>query len=86
MKTSTGNPKAKVHVLIIPKGQYTNVLQFNKNASDEEKLGLLDAIDKTAKIMGVDESGFKLVSNTGHDGGQTVPHFHVHLLGGEHVH
>lgn len=47
------NPRAKVHVLIIPKGQYTNILQFNKNASDEIKLGFLDAIDKTAKNVGV---------------------------------
>ncbi len=79
------SPRSKVHVLIIPKGPFTNILQFNQNASDEEKLGLLDAISQTAKIMGVDESGFRLVSNTGRDGGQTVPHLHVHLMGGEHV-
>jgi len=78
-------PKAKVHVLVIPKGPYTNILQFNANASDAEKLGFLDAISKTAKIMGVDESGFRLVSNTGQDAGQTVAHFHVHLMGGERV-
>ena len=79
------SPKTKVHVLIIPKGPFTNILQFNQNASDEEKLGFLDAISQTAEIMGVDESGFRLISNTGHDGGQTVPHLHVHLMGGEHV-
>ena len=79
------NPRAKIHVLIIPRGQFTNIIQFNANASDAEKLGLLDAISQTAKVMGVDESGFRLVSNTGHDGGQTVPHFHVHLIGGEHL-
>ena len=78
-------PRARVHVLVIPKGQYTNILQFNQNASSDEKLGLLDAISQTARIMGVDESGFRLVSNTGQDGGQTVPHLHVHLMGGEHV-
>jgi len=78
-------PRAKVHVLVIPKGPYTNILQFNQNASDQERLGLMDAIARTAEIMGVDESGFRLISNTGQDGGQTVPHLHVHLLGGEHV-
>jgi diadenosine tetraphosphate (Ap4A) HIT family hydrolase len=78
-------PKARVHVLVIPKGPYTNILQFNQNASSEEKLGLLDAISQTARIMGVDESGFRLVCNTGHDGGQTVPHLHFHLIGGEHL-
>ena len=79
------SPKARVHVLVIPKGPYTNILQFNQNASSEEKLGLLDAISQTARIMGVDESGFRLVSNTGRDGGQTVPHLHFHLIGGEHL-
>jgi len=79
------NPQAKVHVLIIPKGQYTNITRFNADASDEEKLGFLDAISQTATIMKVDESGFKLVSNTGQHAGQTVPHFHFHLLGGEPV-
>jgi histidine triad (HIT) family protein len=79
------SPKARVHVLVIPKGPYTNILQFNQNASIEEKLGLLDAISQTARIMGVDESGFRLVSNTGRDGGQTVPHLHFHLIGGEHL-
>ena len=78
-------PKARVHVLVIPKGPYTNILQFNQNASSEEKLGLLDAISQTARIMDVDESGFRLVCNTGHDGGQTVPHLHFHLIGGEHL-
>ncbi len=79
------HPRAKVHVLIIPKGPYTNIIRFNADASDAEKLGFLDAISQTARIMGVDESGFRLVSNTGQDGGQTVPHLHVHLLGGEPV-
>lgn len=77
------NPQAKVHVLIIPKGQFTNITRFNADASDVEKLGFLDAISQTARIMKVDESGFKLLSNTGQHAGQTVPHFHFHLLGGE---
>jgi diadenosine tetraphosphate (Ap4A) HIT family hydrolase len=79
-------PRAKVHVLVIPKGPYTNVMQFNARASDEEKLGLLDAISQTAQIMKVDETGFRLISYTGGHGKQTVPHLHVHILGGEPVH
>ena len=75
-------PQREVHVLIIPKGPYTNILRFNEGASDTEKLGLLDAISETARIMGVEESGFQLVSNTGHGGNQTVPHLHFHLKGG----
>jgi diadenosine tetraphosphate (Ap4A) HIT family hydrolase len=79
-------PRSKVHVLIIPKGPYANFMRFNADASDAEKLGLLDAIGQTAIIMGVNESGFRLLSNTGQHGKQTVPHLHVHLRGGESVH
>ncbi len=79
-------PQARVHVLIVPKGAYTNILQFNANASPAEKLALLDAISETARITGVDETGFRVASNTGRDAGQTVPHLHIHLLGGEPVH
>jgi diadenosine tetraphosphate (Ap4A) HIT family hydrolase len=79
-------PKNKVHVLVIPKGPYTNFMRFEADATDAEKLGLLDAISQTAIIMGVNESGFRLVSNTGQHGGQTVPHLHFHLRGGEPLH
>ena len=79
-------PTAKVHVLVIPKGAYTNILHFNAAASPAEKLALLDAISQTARIMRIDETGFRLATNTGSDGGQSVPHLHFHLLGGEPVH
>lgn len=79
------SPKVKVHILVVPKGPYTNILTFNTNASDAEKLGFLDAISQTATIMGLAESGFRLISNTGEHGHQTVPHLHFHVLGGEPV-
>lgn len=79
------SPKAKVHILVIPRGPYTNIITFNANASDAEKLGFLDAISQTAAIMGVADSGFRLISNTGKDGHQTVAHLHFHILGGEPV-
>jgi histidine triad (HIT) family protein len=78
-------PKARVHVLVIPKGPYANINRFNEHASDEERLGFLDALSRTAEILGVDASGFRLIANTGPDGGQTVAHMHFHLLGGEYV-
>ena len=78
-------PRAIVHVLVIPKGPYANIDRFNEHASDEERLGFLDALSRTAEIMGVGASGFRLIANSGLDGGQTVAHMHFHLLGGEYV-
>lgn len=78
-------PKNKVHVLVIPKGPYSNFMRFEADATDAEKLGFLDAVSQTAIIMGVNESGFRLICNTGQDGKQTVPHLHFHLRGGEPV-
>ena len=74
-------PRAKVHVLVIPKGPYSNFGNFVDHASAEEQL----AISATSKKIGVSDSGFRLLSNTGHHGGQTVPHLHFHILGGEPV-
>ncbi len=77
--------RAKVHVLVIPKGPYNNFISFTEHASLEEQLGLLRAIHEVAEKMKIKDSGFRLLTNTGHDGGQTVPHLHFHILGGEAV-
>jgi len=76
-------PRDPVHILVIPKGPYSNFMRFEADATDAEKLGFLKAISQAAILTGVNDSGFRLVCNTGHDGGQTVPHMHFHLRGGE---
>lgn len=78
------NPLAKIHALVIPKGNYIDALDFT-NASAEEIKSLQMAIFETAKILKVNESGFRLISNCGINGGQEVPHFHYHILGGEKI-
>ena len=77
------NPKAPVHILIIPKGKYVSIAHFGTNAPPEEIKALIAAIDKIADEQGVKESGFRTIANTGNEGGQEVPHFHFHLLGGK---
>lgn len=76
------NPIAPVHVLIIPKVHISSAMDIN-----DDNCGVVSHIfnsaKKIAKIMGVDESGFRLVNNCGADGGQTVMHLHFHLLGGK---
>lgn len=79
------HPIKPVHVLIIPKGQYRSVVDFSNSASDEEIIALVKSMAKIAKLMGLTKDGFSLMTNSGHNGGQTVAHLHFHLLGGEPV-
>jgi histidine triad (HIT) family protein len=76
------NPQAPVHILVIPKrGDIPRITAAT--ARDEELLGhLLMVAQSVAKKEGLDATGFRLVINSGPDGGETVPHLHVHLLGG----
>jgi len=82
------NPKKKVHALIIPKGEYINLDDFSKKASEKEIAELIKGINIVAKKLGisVDEGhGYRVIVNVGENGGQEVPHLHFHLLGGEKV-
>ncbi len=76
------NPKAQTHILIIPTGKYTDIMDFSLNASESEQKDFWKTIDKLTKELGLDKSGFRLVANTGKGGGQEVQHFHIHLLAG----
>jgi histidine triad (HIT) family protein len=74
------NPQAPVHVLVIPKKPIARV--GAASADDQAVLGhLLLTAGNLAKKLGVSDSGYRLVINSGPDGGETVPHLHVHLLG-----
>lgn len=74
--------KAPVHVLVIPKGKYISIADFGENATEEEIVGFYRAVSKVAKDLGLTGDGFRSIANTGLNGGQEVPHFHIHLLGG----
>lgn len=76
------NPLAPVHVLVIPKGAYVSSADFHATASDAEIAGFWRAVGKVARDLGLDASGHRLLTNMGEDGGQEVPHFHVHIFGG----
>ena len=70
--------KAPTHVLVIPKAHHENLLE----TPDELSLALLRSVKRAAKDTGVDQTGFRVVANTGQDGGQSVHHLHFHVLGG----
>lgn len=75
------NPQAPVHILIIPKKPIRDI--GVASSADQTVLGeLLLVSAEIAKKEGLDQSGYRLVVNTGSHGGQTVFHLHVHLLGG----
>ena len=76
-------PKAPCHLLVLPKGEYESYTQFGLTANEKEKIDLMDAVNFVIKEYKLDEKGYRLVVNTGDYGGQSVPHFHIHILGGE---
>jgi histidine triad (HIT) family protein len=75
-------PQAPVHVLVIPKGEFSNYSEFCRMASNEEMDGFWRTVGDTAKKIGVDAGGYRLIVNNGVNAHQEVPHFHVHILGG----
>ena len=76
------NPKAPVHILIIPKIEIPKVTDI-KGSEHAALLGeMIDAANKIAKDLGISDDGFRLVFNCGNNGGQDVYHLHLHLLGG----
>jgi histidine triad (HIT) family protein len=75
------NPQAPTHVLVVPKKPIPRITAAGQE--DAELLGrLLLAAQEIAKKLGVAGSGFRIVINNGSHGGESVPHLHVHLLGG----
>jgi histidine triad (HIT) family protein len=75
------NPAAPVHVLLIPKLHLDSLLDMGVQQTDLAARLLITAT-KVARQLGVAEEGFRTVINTGNNGGQTVHHLHLHLLGG----
>ncbi len=74
-------PQAPTHVLVVPKRAIPRIGEAAP--SDHAVLGhLLIKAAEVARKLGIDQTGYRLVINNGPDGGESVPHLHVHLLGG----
>lgn len=78
-------PAAPTHVLVIPKGHYTDYADFTARASDAEIAGFFRAVRAVAAQLGV-EGDFRLITNNGAGAGQSVFHFHMHILAGKTMH
>ena len=72
-------PGAPCHVLLLPKKHMQNIVTADLGIVKH----VMSKVGEIAKILGVDENGFRIVINTGVDGGQSVDHLHFHLLGGK---
>ena len=77
------NPKAKIHILGIPKVPCIDLVDFVSNYDDGVVNYFFKKIEEVIKILKIRESGYRIVSNSGNNGCQEVPHFHIHILGGE---
>ncbi|WP_145142484.1 histidine triad nucleotide-binding protein [Roseomonas gilardii] len=75
-------PQAPIHVLVIPRGRYVSLADFAGKASEGELAGFWRAVAKVARDLGLEQPGYRILSNMGENAGQEVPHFHVHLFGG----
>lgn len=78
------NPVAPVHVLVIPK---IHIKDLNEVGDENEKyiIECMKAIKEVAKITKIDKEGYRVISNTGENGGQVIPHLHFHVIGGKNL-
>lgn len=79
------NPMCATHVLVVPRGEYENILDFARRASADEQAGFWDCFVKTADKLGIDGE-FNVFANAGLSAplfNQSVFHFHLHLIAGE---
>ncbi len=75
------NPLRKIHVLVIPKEHYPSFEQVPADVMGK----MTSFIQEVSKKLNINESGYRLITNIGKDGGQEVPHLHFHILGGQGV-
>ena len=77
------NPRAKIHILLIPKNPYINLNDFIATADQFEKIDIFNAISKVVSLYDLEKAGYRLLTNVGDDGHQEVQHLHFHVLGGQ---
>jgi histidine triad (HIT) family protein len=79
------NPQAPIHILVIPKNPYTDLYKFTQNANIDEIKCFWELVNDIIMKKSIEDKGFRIITNSGKDGNQDVPHFHVHILGGRNL-
>ncbi len=77
------NPVAPIHVLVIPKKQYVNFLDFVYNGSIEDVAHYFKAIKHVVDRLNLKDGSFRMITNNGEYSGQTIMYFHTHIIGGK---
>lgn len=78
-------PAAPVHILVLPKGEYTSFHDFMKKADIEEIGHFYKIVQKICADLEIEKDGYRVVCNVGTHGMQTVPHMHLHILAGKNL-
>jgi histidine triad (HIT) family protein len=76
-------PAAPIHILVLPKGEYISFHDFIEKAKSEEVAHFYKIVQKICTDLDIDKDGYRLISNIGENGMQTVPHMHLHILAGK---
>ena len=79
------NPISKIHILGIPKVKCVDYSDFVSNYDINIVANFFKKVDLVVQKLLIKESGYRIISNSGINGGQEVPHFHIHILGGEKI-
>lgn len=77
------DPLSPIHILVIPKGEYISFDDFTANASIEEIGHFYKIVNLICTKFNLSDNGYRIVSNVGAHGMQTVPHMHLHILAGD---
>lgn len=79
------HPVSPIHVLVVPKGEYIDYSDFVTNAPAEDVIYYFSKISDIIKHLGLEKDGYRLVTNKGTKSGQTIFHFHTHIIGGRNI-
>ncbi len=76
-------PAAPVHILVLPKGEYTSFHDFTAKATNDEIAHFYKIVQKICADLELDKTGYRVLSNVGEHGMQTIHHMHLHILAGK---
>jgi len=79
------NPQAKIHIIGIPKTKVINLREFIDSSEKEMVIYFFEKVNEIIKKLKLDAGGYRIITNDGPNSNQEVPHFHIHILGGENL-